>query len=177
MGVAPSPFPAVVVAVAPFPCLAVVVAVAPSPFPAVVVAVAPFPCLAVEVAEAPSPCLAGVAGVPFPFPAVEVAGVPFPCLVVVAGVGQLASTAMVEEEVQQEELLSQVVEAEGQPSSAWKPGVSSVEAKVLAVELSWQVGLAQEQEQVVPEHESQEVVSLTLRWMAWFWRGTLEVEG
>ena len=165
MGVAPSPFPAVVVAVAPFPCLAVVVAVAPSP------------CLAVEVAEAPSPCLAGVAGVPFPFPAVEVAGVPFPCLVVVAGVGQLASTAMVEEEVQQEELLSQVVEAEGQPSSAWKPGVSSVEAKVLAVELSWQVGLAQEQEQVVPEHESQEVVSLTLRWMAWFWRGTLEVEG
>ena len=166
MGVAPSPFPAVVVAVAPFPCLAVVVAVAPSPFPAVVVAVAPFPCLAVEVAEAPSPCLAGVAGVPFPFPAVEV-----------AGVGQLASTAMVEEEVQQEELLSQVVEAEGQPSSAWKPGVSSVEAKVLAVELSWQVGLAQEQEQVVPEHESQEVVSLTLRWMAWFWRGTLEVEG
>ena len=151
--------------------------VAPSPFPAVVVAVAPFPCLAVEVAEAPSPCLAGVAGVPFPFPAVEVAGVPFPCLVVVAGVGQLASTAMVEEEVQQEELLSQVVEAEGQPSSAWKPGVSSVEAKVLAVELSWQVGLAQEQEQVVPEHESQEVVSLTLRWMAWFWRGTLEVEG
>ena len=165
MGVAPSPFPAVVVAVAPFPCLAVVVAVAPSP------------CLAVEVAEAPSPCLAGVAGVPFPFPAVEVAGVPFPCLVVVAGVGQLASTAMVEEEVQQEELLSQVVEAEGQPSSAWKPGVSSVEAKVLAVELSWQVGLAQEQEQVVPEHESQEVVSLTLRWMAWFWRGMLEVEG
>ena len=151
--------------------------VAPSPFPAVVVAVAPFPCLAVEVAEAPSPCLAGVAGVPFPFPAVEVAGVPFPCLVVVAGVGQLASTAMVEEEVQQEELLSQVVEAEGQPSSAWKPGVSSVEAKVLTVELSWQVGLAQEQEQVVPEHESQEVVSLTLRWMAWFWRGTLEVEG
>ena len=151
--------------------------VAPSPFPAVVVAVAPFPCLAVEVAEAPSPCLAGVAGVPFPFPAVEVAGVPFPCLVVVAGVGQLASTAMVEEEVQQEELLSQVVEAEGQPSSAWKPGVSSVEAKVLAVELSWQVGLAQEQEQVVPEHESQEVVSLTLRWMAWFWRGMLEVEG
>ena len=177
MGVAPSPFPAVVVAVAPFPCLAVVVAVAPSPCPAVVVAVAPSPCLAVEVAEAPSPCLAGVAGVPFPFPAVEVAGGPFPCLVVVAGVGQLASTAMVEEEVQQEELLSQVVEAEGQPSSAWKPGVSSVEAKVLAVELSWQVGLAQEQEQVVPEHESQEVVSLTLRWMAWFWRGTLEVEG
>ena len=177
MAVAPSPFPAVEVAVAPFPCLAVVVAVAPSPCPAVVVAVAPSPCLAVEVAEAPSPCLAGVAGVPFPFPAVEVAGVPFPCLVVVAGVGQLASTAMVEEEVQQEELLSQVVEAEGQPSSAWKPGVSSVEAKVLAVELSWQVGLAQEQEQVVPEHESQEVVSLTLRWMAWFWRGTLEVEG
>ena len=89
----------------------------------------------------------------------------------------MPSTARVEEEVQQEELLSQVVEAEGQPSSAWKPGVSSVEAKVLAVELSWQVGLAQEQEQVVPEHESQEVVSLTLRWMAWFWRGTLEVEG
>ena len=152
---------------------------APSPFPAVVVAVAPFPCLAVVAGVAPSPCLAvEVAGVaPSPFPAVEVAGVPFPCLVVVAGVGQLASTAMVEEEVQQEELLSQVVEAEGQPSSAWKPGVSSVEAKVLAVELSWQVGLAQEQEQVVPEHESQEVVSLTLRWMAWFWRGTLEVEG
>ena len=154
-------------------------AVAPSPFPAVEVAVAPFPCLAVVAGVAPSPCLAvEVAGVaPSPFPAVEVAGVPFPCLVVVAGVGQLASTAMVEEEVQQEELLSQVVEAEGQPSSAWKPGVSSVEAKVLAVELSWQVGLAQEQEQVVPEHESQEVVSLTLRWMAWFWRGTLEVEG
>ena len=125
---------------------------APSPFPAVEVAVAPFPCLAVVVAVAP-----------------------FPCLAVVAGVGQLASTAMVEEEVPLEELLSQVVEAEGQPSSAWKPGVSSVEAKVLAVELSWQVGLAQEQ--VVPEHESQEVVSLTLRWMAWFWRGTLEVEG
>ena len=112
---------------------------------------------------------------PSPFPAVEVAGEPFPCLAVVAGVGQLASTAMVEEEVPLEELLSQVVEAEGQPSSAWKPGVSSVEAKVLAVELSWQVGLAQEQ--VVPEHESQEVVSLTLRWMAWFWRVTLEVEG
>ena len=175
---APSPFPAVEVAVAPFPCLAVEVAVAPFPCLVVVVAVAPFPCLAVEVAEAPFPCLAVVAGVaPSPFPAVEVAGVPFPCLVVVAGVGQLASTSMVEEEVQQEELLSQVVEAEGQPSSAWKPGVSSVEAKVLAVELSWQVGLAQEQEQVVPEHESQEVVSLTLRWMAWFWRGTLEVEG
>ena len=167
MAVAPSPFPAVEVAVAPFPCLVVVVAVAPFPCLAVVAGVAPSPCLAVEVA--------GVA--PSPFPAVEVAGVPFPCLVVVAGVGQLASTAMVEEEVQQEELLSQVVEAEGQPSSAWKPGVSSVEAKVLAVELSWQVGLAQEQEQVVPEHESQEVVSLTLRWMAWFWRGTLEVEG
>ena len=162
---APSPFPAVEVAVAPFPCLAVEVAVAPFPCLVVVVAVAPFPCLAVEVAEAPFPCLA------------VVAGGPFPCLVVVAGVGQLASTSMVEEEVQQEELLSQVVEAEGQPSSAWKPGVSSVEAKVLAVELSWQVGLAQEQEQVVPEHESQEVVSLTLRWMAWFWRGTLEVEG
>ena len=167
VAVAPSPFPAVEVAVAPFPCLVVVVAVAPFPCLAVVAGVAPSPCLAVEVA--------GVA--PSPFPAVEVAGVPFPCLVVVAGVGQLASTAMVEEEVQQEELLSQVVEAEGQPSSAWKPGVSSVEAKVLAVELSWQVGLAQEQEQVVPEHESQEVVSLTLRWMAWFWRGTLEVEG